>query len=150
MASASPKEEEEEGGSAAIKEDEEKKIASFLEEIKHLTILTSMLEPNWNYRYSSIGMGWIRSRSRMKLRGIDLGDVRHYSDAELCDFTNGYSDDNIFRLARNGRLFKARVSAMPRDGTGGVPREYFSKYSPAALTRSVSGRDDARVFWELK
>ncbi|GER48550.1 cysteine-rich receptor-like protein kinase 13 [Striga asiatica] len=101
-------EEEEEGGSAAIKEDEEKKIASFLEEIKDLTILPSMLELKWGYMHSTIWMGWITSMSRMKLRGIDLGEVRHYSDAEICDFTNRYSEDNIFCLARNGRLFKAR------------------------------------------
>ncbi|CAA0832466.1 Unknown protein [Striga hermonthica] len=116
MASASremlhPKEgmeEEEEGGSAAIKEDEEKKIASFLEEIKDLTILPSMLELEWDYMHSTTWMGWITCMSRKELRGIDLGDVRHYSDAELCEFTNGYSEDNIFCLARNGRLFKAR------------------------------------------
>ncbi|CAA0816485.1 Unknown protein [Striga hermonthica] len=102
------KEEERRSAAAADKEEEEAKIASFLEQIKDLTILPSMLDIEKNAKCSNLLEGWMSSWRSMELKGIDLGDVKHYSDAELRDFTNGYSEDNLFCRARHGRLFKAR------------------------------------------
>ncbi|GER48556.1 kinase family protein [Striga asiatica] len=97
---------EEERGSAADKEEEEAKIASFLEQIKDLSILPSMLDIEKDTNCCNLLQEWMTYNSR-ELRGIDLGDVKHYSDAELRVFTNGYSEDNLFCRTRHGRLFKA-------------------------------------------